>query len=40
MMKIKNKFEEDSKLTQNDPENSKEIEHNSSFLQKIQQKKK
>ena len=33
MMKIKNKFEEDSKMTQNDQENSKEIEHNSSFLQ-------
>ena len=33
MMKIENKLEEDSKMTQKAQENSKEIEHNNSFFQ-------
>ena len=33
MLKIENKYEEDSKMTQKDTENSKEIEHSNSFFQ-------
>ena len=40
MMKIKNKFEEDSKMTPKDPENSKEIEQNNSFFQNNSKKEK
>ena len=40
MMKIKNKFDEDSKMTQKDLENSKEIEPNSSFFQNNSKKEK